>query len=79
MRKMKASIKIALASTLVVTSTAAIAYATPKILESKSIERENKLKLDVEKVDGDTVKVALDNVQEIPKSFNLVFNYREQF
>lgn len=68
MRKMKASIKIALASTLVVTSTAAIAYATPKILESKSIERENKLKLDVEKVDGDTVKVALDNVQEIPKS-----------
>lgn len=68
MRKMKASIKIALASTLVVTSTAAIAYATPKILESKSIERENKLKLDVEKVDGDTVKVALDKVQEIPKS-----------
>ena len=68
MRNMKASIKIALASTLVVTSTAAIAYATPKILESKSIERENKLKLDVEKVDGDTVKVALDNVQEIPKS-----------
>ncbi|WP_291648245.1 immunoglobulin-like domain-containing protein [Clostridium sp.] len=68
MRKMKASIKIALASTLVVTSTAAIAYATPKILESKSIERENKLKLAVEKVDGDTVKVALDNVQEIPKS-----------
>lgn len=68
MRKMKASIKIALASTLVVTSTAAIAYATPKILESKSIERENKLKLAVERVDGDTVKVALDNVQEIPKS-----------
>ncbi|MBS6502859.1 MAG: DUF5011 domain-containing protein [Clostridium sp.] len=68
MRKMKASIKIALASTLVVTSTAAIAYATPKIRESKSIERENKLKLAVEKVDGDTVKVALDNVQEIPKS-----------
>lgn len=68
MRKMKLSIKTALASTLVITSTAAIAYATPKIIESKSAERENKLKLAVEKVDGDTVKIALDNVQEIPKS-----------
>ena len=68
MRKMKPSIKTALASTLVITSTAAIAYATPKVIESKNTERENKLKLAVEKVDGDTVKVALDNVQEIPKS-----------
>ena len=68
MRKMKPSIKTALASTLVITSTAVIAYATPKIIDSKNAERENKLKLAVEKVDGDTVKVALDNVQEIPKS-----------
>lgn len=68
MRKMKQSIKTALVSTLIITLTAAIAYATPKIIDSKNAERENKLKLAIEKVDGDTVKVALDNVQEIPKS-----------
>ena len=68
MRKFKPSIKTALASTLVITSTAAIVYATPIIIDSKNTERENKLKLAVEKVTGDTVKVALDNVQDIPKS-----------
>lgn len=68
MRHLKPSVKAAIASTLVVTSTAVAAYAIDNIIDSKSQDTENKLKLDVEKIDRDTVKVAIDNVKDIPKA-----------
>ena len=68
MRKLKPSVKAAIASTLVITSTAAIAYAVPKLTNEKNARTRNQLKLDVERVDSDTVKVSIDNVQDIPKS-----------
>ena len=70
MRKLKSSVKTAVVSTLALTSTAAIIYAVPnmKANDVKSTDIGNKLKLDVEKIDRDTVKVSIDNVQDIPKS-----------
>ena len=65
MRKLKSSVKTAVVSTLALTSTAAIIYAVPnmKANDVKSTDIGNKLKLDVEKIDRDTVKVSIDNVQ----------------
>ena len=70
MRKLKPSVKTAIASTLVITSTAVGVYAVDSMLDKKStdVESETKLKLDVEKIDSDTVKVAIDNIQDIPKA-----------
>ena len=68
--KLKSSVKTAVVSTLALTSTAAIIYALPNLAtqNSKATDIGNRLKLDVEKVDSDTVKVSIDNVQDIPKS-----------
>lgn len=66
--KIKPSVKIALASTLVATSTVAIAYAVPKIVSNTAKDTENKFILDVENIDGDTVKVSLDNIEDIPRA-----------
>lgn len=66
--KIKPSVKIALASTLVATSTVAIAYAVPKIVSNNAKDTENKFILDVENIDGDTVKVSLDNIEDIPRA-----------
>ena len=69
MRKLKPSVKAAIASTLVLTSAAAIAYAVPKVTSEKSTKSTgNELKLEVERIDSDTVKVAIDNIQDIPKA-----------
>ena len=69
MKKMKSSVKAVLVPALVLTSTAAITYAVPEITKEKSVEAtEDSLKLEVERVDSDTVKVSLNNVQDIPKS-----------
>ena len=68
MRQLKPSVKAAIASTLVLTSTAVGAYAIDNLIDSKSQDIGNKLKLDVEKIDRDTVKVSLDNVKDIPKA-----------
>ncbi|MBC5997153.1 DUF5011 domain-containing protein [Romboutsia ilealis] len=68
MTKLKPSVKAAIASTLVLTSTAAIACAVPKLTNEKATSAEHQLKLDVERVDSDTVKVAIDNIQDIPKA-----------
>ena len=68
MRHLKPSVKAAIASTLVFTSTAVGAYAIGNIIDSKSQDIGNKLKLDVEKIDRDTVKVSIDNVKDIPKA-----------
>ena len=66
--KIKPTVKTALAYTLAVTSTAAIAYAAPKVINSNSEGTENNFILDVEKVDSDTVKVSLDNIEDIPRA-----------
>lgn len=66
--KVKPTVKTALAYTLAVTSTAAIAYAAPKVMMSNSESKESNFILDVEKVDTDTVKVSLDNIEDIPKA-----------
>ena len=69
MRKLKPSVKAAIASTLVLTSAAAIAYAAPKVISENSTKSTgNELKLEVERIDSDTVKVAIDNIQDIPKA-----------
>lgn len=68
MRKMKPSVKTVLLPTLVLTSTAAITYAVPRMTDEKISDAGNKLKLDIERVDSDTVKVSIDNVQDIPKA-----------
>ncbi|MDE5977516.1 MAG: DUF5011 domain-containing protein, partial [Turicibacter sp.] len=69
MKKMKPSVKAVLVPALVLTSTAAITYAVPKVTgEESAVITEDNLILAVERIDGDTVKVSLDNVQDIPKS-----------
>lgn len=68
MKSKKSLAKVAIASTLALTSTVAIVYATPKFKEIQKANTEDKFKLVVEKVDSDTVKVALDNIEDIPKA-----------
>ena len=70
MMKLKSSVKTAVVSTLALTSTAVIIYALPNLAsnQAKATDIGDKLKLDVEKIDKDTVKVSIDNIQDIPKS-----------
>ncbi|TGY41857.1 DUF5011 domain-containing protein [Clostridium sartagoforme] len=68
MKSKKSLAKVAIASTLALTSTVAIVYATPKFKEVQKANNEDKFELVVEKVDSDTVKVALDNIEDIPKA-----------
>ena len=69
MKKAKTSVKIAIASVLAVSSTAAAIYAAPKMLEaSKAMSGKTTVHLDVEKIDADTVKVSLDKIDDIAKS-----------
>ena len=68
MKQFKPSVKTAIVSALVLTSTVACTYAIGNAVNSKSQDNENKLKLAVEKIDRDTVKVSIDNIKDIPKS-----------
>ncbi|MBQ8993748.1 MAG: hypothetical protein IJ085_06455, partial [Turicibacter sp.] len=65
---MKPSVKAVLAPTLVLASTAAIAYAFPDAASEKATDNQANLKLDVERIDSDTVKVSIDNIKDIPRS-----------
>ncbi len=66
---MKPSVKAVLVPALALTSTAAITYAVPEIINEKSTATtEDSLKLEVKRVDSDTVKVSLNNVEDIPRS-----------
>lgn len=69
MKRAKKSVKVAIASALAISSTAAVIYAAPKILEATASEglKEN-VYLDVEKMDSDTIKISLDNIEDIAKS-----------
>ena len=67
--KLKPSLKVALASTIAATSAAAIVYATPEIIKTVAAEGStDKIILDVKSIDEDTVKVSLDNIEDIPKA-----------
>ena len=68
MKQFKPSVKTAIVSALVLTSTVACTYAIGNAVNSKSQDNENKLKLAVEKINRDTVKVSIDNIKDIPKS-----------
>ena len=74
----KPSVKAAIASTIVLTSTAVGAYAIDNLIDNKSQDIGNKLKLDVEKIDRDTVKVSLDNVKDIPKALQFSIKIRRK-
>lgn len=69
-KKLNPSLKIALASTIAVTSAATIVYNTPEIVKTVAVEsnEDDKFILDVEKIDNDTIKVSLDNIEDIPKA-----------
>lgn len=68
-KKLKPSLKVALASTIAVTSAAAIVYNTPEVIKTIASEsNDNKIILDVESIDKDTLKISLDNIEDIPKS-----------
>jgi hypothetical protein len=65
----KRNLKFVLASTIAATSAAAIVYATPEIIKTVAAESNtDKFVLDVESIDEDTVKVSLDNIEDIPKA-----------
>ncbi|MGG7213902.1 immunoglobulin-like domain-containing protein [Clostridium nigeriense] len=67
--KLKPSLKVALASTIAATSAAAIVYATPEIIKTVAAEGStDKIILDVKSINEDTVKVSLDNIEDIPKA-----------
>lgn len=69
MKRAKTSVKIAIASALAISSTAAVIYAAPKInKEAAYTSSKDSVYLDVEKVTSDTVKVSLDNVEDIAKA-----------
>ncbi len=69
MKRAKMSIKVAIASALVMSSTAAVIYAAPNMKKSaEKISTENSIYLDVEKVESNKVKISLDNVEDIAKS-----------
>ena len=69
-KKLNSYLKVALASTIAVTSAATIVYNMPETVKTVAVEsnESEKFILDVEKVDGDTIKVALDNIEDIPKA-----------
>lgn len=65
----KRNLKFVLASTIAATSAAAIVYATPEIIKTVAAESNtDKFVLNVESIDEDTVKVSLDNIEDIPKA-----------
>lgn len=69
-KKLNPSLKVALASTIAVTSAATIIYNMPETVKTVAVEsnESDKFILDVEKVDNDTIKVSLDNIEDIPKA-----------
>ena len=70
-KRKKAVAKVAVASTLAVTTVAGIVYTTPKIIKTVASEETSKIDfmLKTESIDRDTVKVYIDNVNDMPKSF----------
>ncbi len=66
--KLKLSFKVALASTIAATTAAAIVYTNSDIIKTFADSNESKFILDVENVDKDTLKISIDNIEDIPKS-----------
>ena len=67
----KAVAKVALASTIAAATVAGVVYTSPKIIKTVADEdtSNSKFRLKSESIDRDTVKVYIDNVEDIPKSF----------
>ena len=68
-KKINSSLKGALGFTIATTSVAAIIYCAPKVIKTVAYENNSdKFILDVKNLDEDTIKVSLDNIEDIPKS-----------
>ena len=68
-KKINPSLKGVLGTTIAVASAAIIIYATPEIIKTVSAENNtDKFILDVKNVDEDTIKIALDNIEDIPRA-----------
>ena len=69
MKRARTRVKVAIASALAISSTAAVIYAAPEIMKAATYRAsEEAVYLDVEKLTSNTVKVSLDNIQDIAKS-----------
>lgn len=69
-KKINPSLKGVLGFTIAAASAATIIYATPEIIKTVAAENNaEKIILDVKNVDEDTIKISLDNVEDIPKAF----------
>lgn len=69
-KKINPSLKGVLGFTIAAASAATIIYATPEIIKTVAAENNaEKIILDVKNVDEDTIKVSLDNIEDIPKAF----------
>ena len=69
MKRAKTRVKVAIASALAISSTAAVIYAAPEIMKAVTYRAsEEAVYLDVEKLTSSTVKVSLDNIEDIAKS-----------
>ena len=69
MKRARTRVKVAIASALAISSTAAVIYAAPEIMKAATYRAsEEAIYLDVEKLTSNTVKVSLDNIQDIAKS-----------
>ena len=64
MKRARTRVKVAIASALAISSTAAVIYAAPEIMKAATYRAsEEAVYLDVEKLTSNTVKVSLDNIQ----------------
>ena len=63
MKRARTRVKVAIASALAISSTAAVIYAAPEIMKAATYRAsEEAVYLDVEKLTSNTVKVSLDNI-----------------
>ena len=70
-KKSKQTLKVALASTIAVTTAAGVVYTTPKMIKTVASEEKSKIDfiLKTKNIDDDTIKVYIDNVKDMPKAF----------
>ena len=68
-KKINPSLKGVLGTTIAVASVATTIYAAPGIIKTVAAENSaEKFILDVKNVDEDTIKVSLDNIEDIPRA-----------
>ena len=68
-KKINPSLKGVLGTTIAVASVATTIYVAPGIIKTVAAENSaEKFILDVKNVDEDTIKVSLDNIEDIPRA-----------